>query len=322
MQTISAQQIRSVLDWAGVLRAMHSGHQGARPLGGSYFIGDSSFGLFSRGVILPGLGAGFKLASIHPANSAASPPRPTEQAAFIVLDERTKAIAALLDGPEITCWKTAADSALAGRILSREDSAVLLVLGAGPVARALTHAYLHIRPSIREVLLWNRTPSRLHALCADLSERNIRARIVEDLDAALARADIVTAATSASTPLIRGALLRPGAHIDLVGGYRPDMQEADCEVLRDARIFVDDRQNAAQAGDILIPLQLQAIQQNQIEADLFDLCQLPAFRRSPDDRTVYKNAGGAHLDLMVSRYVVERLGLGVAPTAAIQPSGV
>lgn len=198
MQVISAQQIRSVLDWAGVLDAMHKGHLGSRPIGDSYFIGDAGLGLFSRGVILPGQGAGFKLASIYPANNLAKPPLPTEQAAFLVLDEASKGIAALLDGPEITRWKTAADS-------------------------ALTDAYLHIRPSIREVLLWNHTASRLDAAHAELEARNIAVRIVQDLDAAVARADIISAATSSSTPVIRGACVRPGTHVDLVGGYRPDM---------------------------------------------------------------------------------------------------
>ena len=307
MQTISADHIRSVLNWEGVLRAMHAGHQGTRPLGDSYFIGDTAFGLFSRGVILPGRGAGFKLASIYPANSQAQPPLPTEQAAFLVLDERTRGIAALLDGPEITCWKTAADSALAARMLSRVDSAVLLVLGAGPVARALTDAYLHIRPSIRKVLLWNRSPQKLAEACEALQRRGVAAHIVTDLDAAVAEADIITSATSATTPMIRGACVRAGTHVDLVGGYRPDMQEADCEVLRGARIFVDDRQSAAQAGDIQIPLNAGIIAQTHIEGDLFDLCQGPAFERKPEERTVYKNAGGAHLDLIVSQYVVQQL---------------
>ncbi|QTD94984.1 ornithine cyclodeaminase family protein [Burkholderia anthina] len=309
MQIISAQQIQSVLDWPGVLDALHRGHAGVRPSGGSYFIGDSSFGLFSRGVILPGRGAGIKIASIHPANGAAVPPLPSEQAAFLVLDERTKGLVAMLDGPEITRWKTAADSALAARMLCREHSEVLLVLGAGPVARWLTDAYLHIRPSIREVLLWNRTQSRLEAARSALEARNVRVRLVDDLDAAVARADIITAATSASTPVIRGACVRPGTHVDLVGGYRADMQEADCDVFRGARIFVDDRQNAAQSGDIQIPLQAGVIRERDIEGDLFDLCRMTAFHRSAEDRTVYKNAGGAHLDLIVSQYVVEQLKL-------------
>lgn len=307
MQIISAQQIQSVLDWDGVLDALRRGHARSRPLGDGYYIGDASFGLFSRGVILPGIGAGVKIASIYPANGAATPPLPTEQAAFLVLDERTKGLVAMLDGPEITRWKTAADSALAAHMLSREHSEVLLVLGAGPVAWSLTDAYLHIRPSIREVLLWNRTPSKLAAARTALQARCIHARIVDDLDAAVARADIIVAATSASTPMIRGACVRAGTHVDLVGGYRSDMQEADCDVFRGARIFVDDRQNAGQSGDIQVPMQAGVIRDSDIEGDLFDLCRMPAFHRAAENRTVYKNAGGAHLDLIVSQYVVEQM---------------
>ena len=313
MQIISAQHIDAVLQWEGVLQALHAGHLGERPSGASYFIGDARFGLFSRGVSMPGKGAGFKLASIYPANRLADPPLPSEQAVFVVLDEYTKAMVGMLDGPAITRWKTAADSALAARALSREDSTVLLVLGGGPVARALTAAYLHIRPSIREVLLWNRSPDKLEASCADLARSNIRVQVVTDLDAAVARADIITSATSTGNPLIRGALLRPGSHIDLVGGYRPDMQEADEDVLRNARIFVDDRENAIQSGDLQIPLARGVIQPEQIEADLFALCQGYAVRRSPVDRTVYKNAGGAHLDLIVSQYVIERMAQACQP---------
>lgn len=307
MQIISAAQISALLDWDSVLDALQQGHAGARPTGDSYFIGDARFGLFSRGVILPGKGAGFKVASIYPANSSANPPRPTEQAAFMVLDEHSKQIVAILDGPEITRWKTAADSALAARMLSREDSQVLLVVGAGPVAAALASAYLHIRPSIREVLLWNRTPARLAAMQAALAGRPIRVSVVAHLDDAVARADIITSATSATSPHLRGSLIKAGCHLDLVGGYRPDMQEADCDALRDARIFVDDRDNATQSGDIAIPLQQQLIRPEQIEGDLFDLCQMPRFQRTASERTVYKNAGGAHLDLLVSQLVVARL---------------
>lgn len=307
MRIVTAQQIRSVLDWAGVLDALRAGHAGARPIGDSYFVGDAGFGLFSRGVILPGKGAGFKVASLCPANQSGSPPRPTEQSAFLVVDEHSRSIVAMLDGPEITRWKTAADSALAATKLSREDSEVLLVLGAGPVALALAEAYLHIRPSLREVLLWNRTLSKLDEMRAVLESRDVQVRVVEDLDAAVARADIVTAATGAATPVIRGGRVRPGTHVDLVGGYRPDMQEADCDALKGARIFVDDRENASVSGDILIPMQAQVIQAQQIEADLFELCQGTGFHRGARDRTVYKNAGGAYLDLLVSQNVVERL---------------
>lgn len=304
MQVLSAESIDAVLDWDGVLGALHDAHLGSRPAGDSFFLGDPDYGLLSRGVILPGAGAGLKLASICPANGTKNPPRAAEDAVFIVIDEHTRAIAAILDGPEITRWKTAGDSAVAARKLSREDSAVLLVMGAGPIAAALADAYLHIRPSITRVLLWNRTASKLATLRARLESRGIDARVVDDLDAALREADIITSATSATTPLIKGALVRPGTHVDLVGGYRPDMQEADNALLAKARLFVDDRSTAACSGDILIPLSAGAIGESAIEGDLFDLCRDSGFHRPDSEITVYKNAGGAHLDLIVSQYVM------------------
>jgi ornithine cyclodeaminase/alanine dehydrogenase-like protein (mu-crystallin family) len=307
MNFISAESICSLLDWEGVLEAMHAAHLGPRPEGDSFFLGDSAFGLLGRGVILPGSGAGLKIASICPDNRHAVPPRPVEDAAYVVIDEETKSISAMLDGPEISRWKTPADSVLAGRKLSRADSAVLLVLGAGPIAKSLLDAYLHIRPSICEVLLWNRTPEKLRDTHAALISKGIEARIVENLDAAVSCADIIASATSSETPLIFGEFVKPGTHIDLLGGYRPDMQEADSSAMAKARIFVDDRSTAMVSGDIQIPLQAGIVTQEQIEGDLYDLCQDSRFIRYPEDITVYKNAGGAHIDLIVAQYVISKL---------------
>ncbi|MCO7596945.1 MULTISPECIES: ornithine cyclodeaminase family protein [Pseudomonas] len=307
MQIIGAEQINAVLGWGGVLDALRRVHLGPRPVSGAYFLGDSEYGLFSRGVVLPGQGAGVKIASIFPANLDARPPLPSEQAAFVVVDERTKAISAIFDGPAITAWKTAADSALAAERLSRPDSAVLLVLGAGPIARALVEAYLHIRPGIRQVLLWNRTASKLQQSVAQLQDRGIEASLVTQLDEAVGRADIIVCATSAAQPLVKGLHVRPGSHIDLVGGFRPDMREADSAAVAAARLFVDDRNSALEAGDLQVPLQAGLISEASIEADLFELCQAPSILRRADDITLYKNAGGAHLDLAVCQHVLRLL---------------
>lgn len=306
MRVFSASEIHSVLTWESVLNAMKSGHEGARPLGDSYFIGDAEFGLFSRGVILPGVGAGFKTVTMHPKNSEQQPPLPTEHGAFLVVDEKTKAFRAMMDGPEITRWKTAADSALAATKLSREDSQVLLVLGAGPIASALVEAYLHIRPSIREVKLWNRTPSKLGSIYEALKQHTeLQVSIVDDLDEAVSQADIITSATSAQTANIKGKLLRPGTHVDVVGGYRDDMQEVDVDAFHNARVFVDDIENALASGDLSKPIAEGVFSAEQIEGDLFDLCQNHNFERSGEDITLYKNAGGAYLDLIVSQRVVD-----------------
>lgn len=310
MKLVPAEQINAVLDWQGVLDAMHQVHLGPRPSIDDYFIGDSRYGLFSRGVILPGAGAGVKIASMYPANLAAQPPLPAEHAAFVVIDEHSKAISAICDGPAVTAWKTAGDSALAGRYLSRPDSEVLLVLGAGPVARALVEAYLHIRPRLRQVLLWNRTLAKLEPLAGQLQARGIEAVLVSDLDAAVARADIIASATAAAAPLIKGAWVRPGTHVDVVGGFRPDMREVDSELVGKARLFADDRVGALNAGDLAVPLQEGVIAQGSIEADLFELCQAGGVRRMAGDITLYKNAGGAHQDLAVCLCALQRLAAG------------
>lgn len=310
MRVFTSLEIQSVLNWESVLDAMRTGHQGARPIGDSYFIGDSEFGLFSRGVILPGVGAGFKTVTMHPKNSDYQPPLPTEHGTFLVLDERTKAFLAMMDGPEITRWKTAADSALAAEKLSKKNSEVLLVLGAGPIASALIEAYLHIRPSIREVKLWNRTRSKLQPFYEKLKQQlNIHVNIVDDLDEAVGLADIISSATSSKTANIKGKLLRPGTHVDVVGGYREDMQEVDVEAFPKTRVFVDDIDNALISGDLSIPIAEGVFSADMIEGDLFDLCQNPNFLRSDEDITIYKNAGGAYLDLIVSQRVLDSLSL-------------
>ncbi|WP_349974956.1 ornithine cyclodeaminase [Pseudomonas sp. WHRI 8519] len=248
-----------------------------------------------------------KVASIHPENASASPPRPTESAVFLVVDEDTKAVVAILDGPSITTCKTAADSALAAKYLSREDSEVLLVLGAGPIARALTDAYLYIRPSIRQVILWNRTPSKLESAVNELIRRGVSVCIADDLDLAVAQADIISSATSSTSPIIRGRSVRPGTHVDLVGGFRPDMQEADILLISKSKVFVDDRQSAAIVGDIVRPVESGGLLEVDIQGDLFDLCQNQSLARKSNEITVFKNAGGAHLDLIVSQYVISKL---------------
>ncbi|MGE8064594.1 ornithine cyclodeaminase family protein [Pseudomonas sp. NPDC089569] len=307
MRIITSSEINSVMGWDAVLEALYAAHLGPRPTGDSFFLGDANYGLLSRGVILPGFGAGLKIASMCAANSHAQPPRPVEDAAFVVIDESTKAIKAVLDGPAITRWKTAADSIVAARKLSRKDSSVLLVLGAGPVSKSLVDAYLHIRPTISKVLLWNRTPSKLNETCQELRGRGVKVEIVEDLSAAVSEADIISAATSSTIPLIEGRDVKPGTHVDLVGGYREDMQEADIDLISKSRIFVDDRSTSYVSGDIHIPLALGAISEAQIEGDLYDLCQDEGFSRAPGDITVYKNAGGAHFDLVISQFVISQL---------------
>jgi ornithine cyclodeaminase len=155
-----------------------------------------------------------------------------------------------------------------------------------------------VRP-IREVILWNRSPQRAQALAAQLAPTGLAVTPTADLEAAAGRADIISTATLSAEPLIRGAWLSPGTHVDCVGAYRPTMRESDDEVVRRSRIYVDTRPGAFnEAGDILIPLAAGVIGKEAVLGDLFELARgTVAGRGSPEEITFFKSVGAAIEDL-------------------------
>jgi ornithine cyclodeaminase/alanine dehydrogenase-like protein (mu-crystallin family) len=306
---LSVRDIRSVMTWEYAIEALREGHFGARPSTADLLLQNGPFSVFSRGVILPGYGGGVKVASIFPPNAQKEKPLPTEDAIFVVVNEETKAISCILDGPEITRWKTAADSALASAILSANDSRTLLVIGAGPIALALAQAHVHVRPSIERIMLWNRTPQKLDANAQTLLQSGRTVDVVTDVDAAVSQADIISAATGSTSPIIKGRFLKAGAHVDLVGGYRPDMREADDDVIARSDVFVDFTDTAIEAGDIAGAIASGSLTRSDIKGDLFELVR--AAPKRSGKATVFKNAGGAHLDLLVALAVARELGASV-----------
>lgn len=251
----------------------------------------------------PGGPLGVKICTLFPGNRA----QPTVQALYALFDGHNGSPLALIDGTELTYWKTAADSALGGDYLARHDARTLLMVGAGSLAPHLVRAWRAIRPGLDRILVWNRTPDRAQALVDSLE--GIAAERVTDLSAAVPLADIVCCATGSRSPLIRGAWLRAGTHVDLVGGYTPDMREADDAVLRRARIHVDSRWfTVGHVGDLTQPLAAGVISGEDVLGDLFDLCcdRIPG-RTHADEITLFKSGGGAHLDLMTAQHIAAQL---------------
>ena len=204
----------------------------------------------------------------------------------------------------MTFRKTAADSALGADYLARRDVRTLLVCGAGGLAPHVIAAHCAIRPSIDNILVWNRTPGRASDLVRTL-RTDASARAVTDLEDALPQADVISCVTMADQPMVRGALLKAGAHVDLIGAYQPHMREADDETIRRAgQMFLDTRVFCDRSGDVAEPLARGIISRDQLAADLFDLCggKHPG-RTSEDQITVYKNSGGGHLDLFTARHL-------------------
>jgi ornithine cyclodeaminase len=238
---------------------------------------------------------GVKIVNVFPGNGARG--LPALSSCYLLCDGATGVHLALIDGNEITARRTAAASALAASFLSRPDSARMLVVGAGRVASLLPEAYRVVRP-IERVDVWDRTRGNGAALAARLRTAGFDARAVDDIDAALAAADVVSCATLATAPLIDGARLRPGTHVDLIGSYARHMREADDETVRRASVFVDTAAAIEDSGDLFHPIANGALRREDVRATLADLCRHQHRGRDrADEITLFKSVGTALEDL-------------------------
>lgn len=258
---------------------------------------------------------GCKLVTVFPDNAQFG--RPSLHGLYLLLSGETGEPLAMLDGRALTAWRTAAASALAARYLARADASHLLMVGAGALARHLVRAHAAVRP-IRTVTLWNRTRRSADALASALADTGLVVSVADDLETAAGAADIISCATLASTPLLQGAWIRTGTHIDLVGGFTAAMREADDEVVRRARIYVDTRAGAlSEAGDIIDPMARGVIAAADIAGDLFDLCRckVPG-RATQGEITLFKSVGSAIEDLAAAILVWRSLPPGPGDNAA------
>lgn len=285
------------LDWIGLTEAIAQGHEKSRAQVKDVFLYEGDNTLLNRSAWSAEMGLAVKCATVFPGNPAKG--KPMIGGAVNLFSAEDGALEAIVDFHLVTKWKTAGDSLLAARRLARPDSRRILIVGAGTVGHSLRQAYGAAFP-MADFVVWNRS--------REGAERFVDAfpdvEIADDLAAAVNEADIVTSATMSTEPLIKGEWFRPGQHIDLIGAYRPDMREADDSAMRRARIFVDSRDTTIEhIGELKIPISAGAIGVEDVVADFYD----PAhFRRqSETEITLFKNGGGAHLDLMVSRYILE-----------------
>jgi ornithine cyclodeaminase len=250
---------------------------------------------------------GCKIVTVFPDNAAAG--KPSLHGQYLLMSGATGAPLALIDARALTAWRTAAASALAATFLARADASHLVMVGAGTLAPHLVRAHAAVRP-ITRVTLWNRTHGHAVSLAFGLAVGGIEVEIAEDLEAAVREADIVSCATLAAEPIVRGAWLKPGTHLDLVGGFTRKMREADDEAVRRARVYVDTRAGALkEAGDIVIPLRRKVIDKKQIVGDLVELCRGKAKSRTSDKQiTLFKSVGTAIEDLAAAMLLWRSLG--------------
>ncbi len=252
----------------------------------------------------PEKAVGAKVITVFPRNNLKRT-WPSIQAVYILFEGANGTPIACLDGTALTWLKTASDSALGSRLLSRENIESMLMIGAGQMAPHLVAAHCEIRPSLKTVHIWNRTADKAEDLCARLSTRipDVSFTPVTDIETSAASADLICSAIGCEQPILHGEWLKPGAHVDLIGAYTADMREADDQCLQRGSLFVDARETTIHhIGELMIPLGSGAISESDVLADLSDLCQQRhTGRQSDDEITVFKNGGGGHLDLMCAR---------------------
>jgi ornithine cyclodeaminase len=289
---ILGPEIEPALDWLSLTDALAAGHA-RRPEGIEDVVlrrGEDT--LLSRAAWTEGLGSLVKTATVFPGAV------PAVNGAACLFSDVDGRLEALVDFHLLTKWKTAGDSLLAARRLAPPDTRAILLVGAGTVAASLRQAYGAAFPAAR-FAVWARDGARARAFAQAHG-----AEPAPDLADAVAEAQVIACATMATEPLIRGAWLRPGQHLDLIGAYRADMREADDAALRGARIFVDARATTlGHIGELKDPLARGVIAPEDVLADFFELDR---FVRGADDVTLFKNGGGAHLDLITARWMLDR----------------
>ena len=301
---ILGPELTDQLNWADAVEALRTGHTLPRAAISDMLMPMADGELLTRSAAISGLGAGTKSVTIRPNNPALSPPAPSVQGLFTLFDEDRGQPVALIDGALLTLWKTVADSLLGARYLAPSDAKSLAVIGTGPIAKGLLEGYVTLFPDLTDIRIWGRTRERAQAHAEAVP---FPLTVCDTAENAVRGADIVTSATASRSPVIKGNWVKPGAHVDLVGAHGPDMREADDLLISSASLFVDSRETVLEhIGEFRIPIEKRLISPANVQGDLYDLVMGDSHRRGDDEITLFKNGGGAHLDLMMAFYCLQQ----------------
>lgn len=301
MLVLDAAETRSALPWDGLVKAL--GDMFAKgcvmPVRHHHEVevpGEADATLLLMPAWQPGAYIGVKMVSVFPGNQTRG--LPAIHGSYLLSSGKTGELLAIVDGGELTARRTAAASALAARYLARPDASSLLMVGTGRLSANVIEAHASVRP-IREVAVWGRDPRKAEATARELDLKGVSVSVATDLETAARKADIISCATLSSEPLICGDWLKPGAHLDLIGAFKPTMRESDDRAVARASLFVDTRDGALkEGGDIVQPLRAGVITEASIRADLFELARgTHPGRTAPDEITLFKSVGAALEDL-------------------------
>jgi len=306
MQVFDHAAVEAALDWPGLIAALRDGFaSGAAvaPARQSLAI-ELPGGETATLLVMPawegGRAIGVKVVTFFPGNAAKG--QATINAGYLLFDGADGHCVAAIEGDALTARRTAAASALAADYLARREARVLTVVGTGQLAMAVAEAHSAVRRYER-ILIWGRSPEKAARVAGALAAQGLPAEAAADLEAACRAADVVSSVTASTQPMIRGAWLRPGSHLDLIGAFKADMRESDTLAVTQARVFVDGRPGALLAGDLAQPVAEGAFDPAAIVADLADLARGARGRRDETERTLFKSVGLSQEDLLAAMQV-------------------
>lgn len=305
---LSIIEIEEVIEAVERAHAEHAAGRAVQPTRTTVNLPGSANAVLPMAATIPTLGAaGLKLLSIFPSNRELG--IPVLNAVVVLVDVATGRCDAVLDGGALTAYRTAAASAVATKHLARPDSSVLGLVGAGVEARTHLAALRAVRP-IEHVRVWSRTEATARAFAAHAtsSVSGLVVEIVPTPEAAVRRADIVCTLTPAKEPIVKGAWLVPGTHINAVGTHWPDSRELDTESIVRSRVVVDSRDaNEAECGDLMIPVAEGAITRDYFQTELGEIVNgEKAGRTDPSQITMYQSVGVAIQDVATARLLVDK----------------
>lgn len=249
----------------------------------------------------PGKEAGVKIVTVSPENSQFD--LPSIQGIYLYMDAIKGTIKAIMEAKSLTVKRTASASALASSYLSKAHSSSLLMIGTGALSINLIKAHASVR-SIKTVYVWGRNYEKAKKISSELEGEGFEIHAIHTIEEKISEVDIISCATLSKTPLVLGKYLKAGQHVDLVGAYKKDMREADNESIKKATVFVDTFQGGLkESGDIVIPLKEGILKEEDIRADLFELCsEAKQGRTSDSEITIFKSVGHALEDLAAATY--------------------
>lgn len=311
MRVVSADEIDRALTYPALVDALAAAFRGGLAAPPRHHHGIPRPGAEATLLLMPawtegdGGFSGVKVVTVYPDNATRS--LPSVLGTYLLLDGSSGMPLAALDGTRLTLWRTAAASALGARHLARADSTRLVVVGAGALSPHLARAHASQRP-LTDIAVWARRPEAAESTAADLRRDGLPARAATDLEEEVRAADIVSCATLSREPIVRGAWLKNGAHLDLVGAFNLHMREADDEALARSAVHVDTPAALSEGGDVAVAIAAGTFSAEAVKGDLAALVagRSPG-RTDPRAITLFKSIGASVEDLAAAMLVWSRL---------------